>query len=68
MITVVGANWALLTYGIVPIGFGLDAPASVYFVGLTFTFRNVGKFYMTVVAVVPIVAWERGRRMRSATA
>ena len=40
VITVVGANWALLTYGIVPIGFGLDAPASVYFVGLTFTFRD----------------------------
>ena len=40
MITVVGANWALLTYGIVPIGFGLEAPASVYFVGLTFTFRD----------------------------
>ena len=38
--TVVGANWALLEYGITPIGFGLDAPASVYFVGLAFTFRD----------------------------
>lgn len=166
VITVVGANWALLTYGIVPIGFGLEAPASVYFVGLTFTFRDglrerlgfkgalvaiaigsilsyilevrqdgdliariaiasaaafavsefsdavvyerirqrsrllaiigsntvglvvdsalflslafgslefltgqvVGKFYMTVTAVVLIVAWERGRRLRAAAA
>ena len=166
VITVVGANWALLTYGIVPIGFGLDAPASVYFVGLTFTFRDglrerlgfkgallaiaiggilsyilevrqdgnlfarialasaaafavsefadavvyerireysrllgiigsntvglvvdsalfltlafgslefltgqvVGKFYMTVLAIILIVAWERGRRLRAATA
>ena len=166
VITVVGANWALLTYGIVPIGFGLDAPASVYFVGLTFTFRDgmrerlgfksalvaiaiggilsyileirqdgdlfarialasaaafavsefadslvyerireysrllgiigsntvglvvdsalfltlafgslefltgqvVGKFYMTVLAIILIVAWERGRRMRPSTA
>ena len=38
--TVVGANWALLEYGIVPVGFGLSAPASVYFVGLAFTFRD----------------------------
>ena len=44
--TVVGANWAILTFrtpdGVpaVPIGFGLDAPASVYFVGLAFTFRD----------------------------
>ena len=166
VITVVGANWALLTYGIVPIGLGLEAPASVYFVGLTFTFRDglrerlgfkgalvaiaigailsyilevrqdgdliariaiasgaafavsefsdavvyerirqrsrllaiigsntvglvvdsalflslafgslefltgqvVGKFYMTVTAVVLIVAWERGRRLRAAAA
>ena len=44
--TVVGANWAILTFrtpeGVpaVPIGFGLSAPASVYFVGLAFTFRD----------------------------
>ena len=38
--TVLGANWALLEYGITPIGFGLDAPASAYFVGLAFTFRD----------------------------
>ena len=38
--SIVGANWALLTFGITPIGFGLEAPASVYFVGLTFTFRD----------------------------
>ncbi len=40
MITAVGANWSLLTYGVVSIGFGLDAPASVYLMGLTFTFRD----------------------------
>ena len=44
--TVVGANWAILTFTMpdgtpaVPIGFGLSAPASVYFVGLAFTFRD----------------------------
>lgn len=38
--TVVGANWALATFGIVPIGFGLMAPAGVYFAGLTLTLRD----------------------------
>jgi len=38
--TIVGANWALAEYGIVPIGFGLSAPAGVYFAGLAFTFRD----------------------------
>ncbi len=32
------------------------------------TGQVVGKFYMTVLAIVLIVAWERGRRMRAATA
>lgn len=39
--TIVAANWAIETYGIVPIGFGLMAPAGVYFVGLAFTLRDV---------------------------
>ena len=38
--TVVGANWALSTFGIVSIGFGLAAPAGVYFAGAAFTFRD----------------------------
>lgn len=39
--TIFGANWAIQTYGIVPVGFGLMAPAGVYFVGLAFTFRDL---------------------------
>lgn len=39
--TIFGANWALQRYGIVPIGFGLMAPAGVYFAGLAFTFRDL---------------------------
>lgn len=39
--TVGGANWALATYGIVPIGFGLSAPAGVYFAGIGFTIRDL---------------------------
>jgi uncharacterized PurR-regulated membrane protein YhhQ (DUF165 family) len=39
--TVFGANWSLSTFGIVPIGFGLMAPAGVYFAGLAFTCRDL---------------------------
>ena len=39
--TVWGANWALTTYGIVNIGFGLEAPAGVFFAGLAFSFRDL---------------------------
>ena len=38
--TIVGANWALGEYGIVSIGFGLSAPAGVYFAGLAFALRD----------------------------
>ena len=49
--TVAGANWALATFGIVSIGFGLTAPAGVYFAGLAFTFRDLlhergGRFWI----------------------
>jgi uncharacterized PurR-regulated membrane protein YhhQ (DUF165 family) len=35
------ANWAIATFGIVPVGFGLVAPAGVYFAGLAFTLRDL---------------------------
>jgi uncharacterized PurR-regulated membrane protein YhhQ (DUF165 family) len=38
--SIVGANWAIATFGIVPVGFDLMAPAGVYFAGLTFTLRD----------------------------
>lgn len=38
--TVIAANWALERYGIVPIGFGLEGPAGVYFAGLAFGLRD----------------------------
>lgn len=38
---VFGANWALTTFGLVPIGFGMVAPAGVYFSGLGFTLRDL---------------------------
>lgn len=38
---IVLANWAVNRYGVVGVGFGLVAPAGVYFVGLAFTLRDV---------------------------
>lgn len=38
---VIGANWAIATFGIVPVGFGLFAPAGVWFAGASFTTRDV---------------------------
>src|SRR5215204_4616513 len=39
--TVFAANWAIARYGVVPVGFGLLAPAGVYFAGLAFTLRDL---------------------------
>jgi queuosine precursor transporter len=39
--TVVAANWAIARFGFVPVGFGLVAPAGVYFAGLAFGLRDV---------------------------
>jgi uncharacterized PurR-regulated membrane protein YhhQ (DUF165 family) len=54
---VFGANWAIETFGLVPVGFGLMAPAGVYFAGLTFTFRDlahesVGRGWVIVAILV----------------
>src|SRR5262245_39557830 len=39
--TILAANWAIATFGPVPVGFGLVAPAGVYFAGLAFTLRDL---------------------------
>jgi queuosine precursor transporter len=39
--TIFAANWAIQTFGLVGVGFGLVAPAGVYFIGLAFTCRDV---------------------------
>lgn len=38
---IVAANYAVNRFGIVSVGFGLLAPAAVYFVGVAFTARDV---------------------------
>lgn len=39
--TIVAANWAIVHFGVVPVGLGLMAPAGVYFAGLAFTLRDI---------------------------
>lgn len=39
--TILAANWAIGRWGLVPVGFGLLAPAGVYFAGLAFTLRDL---------------------------
>ena len=39
--SVVAANWLIQTFGIIPVGFGLFAPAGVLAAGLAFTLRDL---------------------------
>jgi uncharacterized PurR-regulated membrane protein YhhQ (DUF165 family) len=39
--TIWGANWAIATFGVVPVWPGLVAPAGVFFAGLAFTLRDL---------------------------
>jgi uncharacterized PurR-regulated membrane protein YhhQ (DUF165 family) len=54
--TIFAANWAIATFGQVPVGFGLIAPAGVYFAGLAFTLRDLTQEALgrrwTVVAII----------------
>jgi uncharacterized PurR-regulated membrane protein YhhQ (DUF165 family) len=55
--TVFLANWAINTFGAVSVGFGLLAPAGVYFAGLAFTLRDVtqdtlGRTWVLVAIIV----------------
>jgi uncharacterized PurR-regulated membrane protein YhhQ (DUF165 family) len=54
--TIFAANWAVSTFGIIPVGFGLVAPAGVYFAGLAFTFRDLTQEHLgrlwTMVAIL----------------
>jgi queuosine precursor transporter len=55
--TIFAANWAIVNFGVVPVGFGLVAPAGVYFAGLAFTFRDlVQESLGRVASILAIVA------------
>jgi queuosine precursor transporter len=60
--TIVGANWALSRYGIVPIGFGVEAPAGVFFAGLAFGLRDAlhelsRRWVLAAIAVGAGLSW-----------
>ncbi len=50
--TIYAANWAINHWGIVPVGFGLEAPAGVYFVGVALTLRDIVNHQIGRAAVV----------------
>ena len=54
--TVILANWVVDRYGVVPVGFGLMAPAAVYVVGVAFTLRDLVHDHLGRVAVLCAVA------------
>lgn len=54
--TIVAANWAITQFGAVPAGFGLLAPAGVYFAGLAFTLRDLLHEAAGTAWVVPAIA------------
>lgn len=49
------ANWAVEHWGLVPVGFGLTAPAGVYFAGLAFTLRDIVHHALGRAAVVAAI-------------
>lgn len=53
--TIFAANWLITHYGIVPVGFGLYAPAGVYAAGLAFTLRDVVQDSLGRRAVIAVI-------------
>ncbi len=41
ILTILAANWLITVFHLVPVGFGLVAPAGVYAAGFAFTFRDL---------------------------
>lgn len=54
--TVVAANYAIARYGFWPVGFGLEAPAGVYFAGFAFVLRDVVHETLGRLAVIGCIA------------
>lgn len=57
ILTIFIANLAITTFGVVPVGFGLMAPAGVYFAGLAFSLRDalqetLGRRWVIVAIVI----------------
>ena len=61
--TVLAANFTLKKFGFVSVGFGLTAPAGVFFAGLGFTLRDLlheqggRKWVLVAIAVGAVLSW-----------
>ena len=53
--SIVLANWLVSRYGIIPIGFGLMAPAGVFAVGVTFPCRDYIQREMPYLGIAAII-------------
>jgi uncharacterized PurR-regulated membrane protein YhhQ (DUF165 family) len=53
--TIFVANLFIRLFGVIPVGFGLMAPAAVYFAGLAFTLRDLVQESLGRVAVVSAI-------------
>ena len=42
--TIIGANWAVQHFGVIPVGFGYMAPAGVYFVSAALVLRDAVQY------------------------
>lgn len=56
LFTIVAANWAVATFEPTPVGFGLLAPAGVWFAGLVFTLRDLLHERVTFLAMLVVIA------------
>lgn len=72
--TIWAANYAVRHWESVPVGFGLHAPAGVYFAGLAFTLRDVTQRLLGRHAVVGAIllgaalSWHLGGQLAKASA
>lgn len=54
--TVLAANYATTHYGLVPVGFGLQATAGTYLAGLAFVLRDTIHDHLGILAVFTAIA------------
>jgi uncharacterized PurR-regulated membrane protein YhhQ (DUF165 family) len=54
--TIVGANWAVHRFGVVPVGFGYLAPAGVYFVSLALVLRDAVQYLLGKPVTLAVMA------------
>jgi uncharacterized PurR-regulated membrane protein YhhQ (DUF165 family) len=54
--TIVGANWAVHRFGVVPVGFGYLAPAGVYFVSAALVLRDAVQYTLGKIITLAVMA------------